>query len=82
MRVRCRTNIDCCKPFMDRVSSNFVSGDSPIIGDDIVVYRDSNKIVELRVVNRTWYENELEIELHLKPIWHGRFTEFEKWVKE
>ena len=81
MLVRCRTNIDCCQPFMEKLFQKFVPEASPLIGDRVVVYQDYNKCVELSVVGRTWGTTTLFIELGLLKNWQGRLPEFERWVK-
>ena len=85
MKTKFRTNVDCCKRFMDRVSQQF-SDSQPLVGDRIDVYKTRDKVVELEVCGRritTEFDKPvLEVELHLTRFWQEKgFTEFEKWVQ-
>lgn len=71
MRTEFRTNIDCCKKFM-----NYISGLSiqPMLGDRVRVYSDTVLEVWLKVVERRWTMTNgadpvLTCELHLEEGW-------------
>lgn len=62
--MRFHTNIDCMKKFMGRISGLDIQ---PLVGDLVQVYRDSELIIELAVVERHWTFDpaELNCELYL-----------------
>lgn len=72
--VTFRTNIDCCKLFMSSISGLTVERINPLVGDRIQVYRDSEFIVDMKVVDRYWTmtngsELQLEVWLGLTGGW-------------
>lgn len=84
MRCRFRTNIDCMKRFMNRISGLEIS---PSVGDLVQVYRDSGLEIELAVVRRTIeglvYSNpELVCELHLPPHRWENLSQFEAVMRK
>ncbi len=89
MKVRFRTNIDCCKLFMSDL--DYDGEIAPNIGDGVIVHEEGSpkfKQVELKVCGRNFYRStrdcrmEVEIELNLNNIWSERgLNDFEKWVK-
>lgn len=81
MKTMFRTNVDCCKQFMHSLNAEL--GDTqPMTDDRVVVSTNNAKIVELQVVGRRWWPDELEIELNLTKYWNERgYTDFEKFVQ-
>lgn len=68
--VQFRTNLDCCKKFMNNISGLPLSLINPLVGDRILVYHDSSFDLYMNVVERTWHmENgsvkNLVCELHM-----------------
>ncbi len=91
MKTRFKTNVDCCKQFMGRMSDQF--GNSyPLVGDIIDVYKAKDKIVEMEVCGRklttehAWSTDQdisvLIVELYMTPFWQQMgLPRFEKHVK-
>lgn len=90
MRTHFHTNIDCCKSFLPRLNEE-LSDAQPSVGDKVVIYEDSRKIIELQVVDRTWKtsrlysshgETALIVDLHLTSFWQEQgIPAFEAFVK-
>lgn len=70
--VNFTTDIDCCKKFMANISGLSVTTINPLVGDRVLVYRDTGLDVYLVVVGRRWTLTNgskpvLHCELHLLP---------------
>ena len=79
MYTQFRTNVDCAKRFMSSISGLEIS---PLVGDLVRVYNDSDCEINMVVVGRTWkFTNGsdpiLVCELHVPPPWKT-VPEFEK----
>jgi hypothetical protein len=95
MKIRYRTNVDIAKPFMQRVTAE-QQGSQPMVGDTVVVLKEPNKVVEMKIVGRTWDTEKsfgredlprrcpsvLVIELHLTDLWsQAGLSKFEAHVR-
>lgn len=87
-RIRCHTNIDCCK----RLEWPTELPEVPRVGDLIRSPSSTkDKHIELQVVRVTWVFQECwdspgkmwiaEVELHMVPSRYASLAEFEKWVE-
>lgn len=83
--VNFRTNIDCCKIFMQQNSGLPLSKINPSIGDLIRVYHSSDFEIEMKVIDRRWKltnGSNPELNIYLAfPNGFDKITEFEKILK-